>query len=472
MSRTFRSDAVSGILRSFTLLLAVSTLLITAMTSTTRALSDPIRIMPLGDSLTEGYPQMLGGYRIPLWDQLSSAGLNTELVGSMTDDFEWAQPQHEGHSGWKIADLDQQVGIWLSTYQPDIVLLLIGTNDILLHEFEGMNERYGALIDHIFSVKPDAWVIVSRIPPIGETALNTQVEAFNKALPAIVQPRAAAGQQISLVDLYSPFTWADLLDGVHLIDSAYPRMAEVWNAEISTLVLTPVHPLTPVTYEAIHTPFYTFTWTQSGNIDSTYKLKVRDEAGLFEYAEKNIPLSACTNGICRAVLNFTTPPPNRTALRWRISIDGQTTPWRSFTTDMPGAPQLVKPLDGEQIETTAPRLVWSQVPDAEEMQLIIDQINLPDDNGGFNGKARVIDMTLNATSTPTLLEVCDPGTRRCSLKLETLGTLLPGSGDYKWSIKTRSAFGKGRSEKWRFSVTDGVITRDALIPLPLPPAAP
>jgi lysophospholipase L1-like esterase len=464
----FPSRRTSGIIPLFGLLTTLI-LLSFKMMPMTNALSNPVRIMPLGDSLTEGYPQMQGGYRVALWDELNSQGISSEFVGSMTDGFEWSQPHHEGHSGWKIADLDQQVGIWLSTYQPDIVLLLIGTNDILYGEFEGMPERYGTLIDHIFGVKPDTWLIVSRIPPIGETALNTQVESFNAQLPDIVRMRAAEGRQISLVDLFAPFTWADLLDGVHFTDSAYPSVAAVWNTEIDTLLSTSLHQLAPVTSEAIHTPFYTFTWTQAGSTESTYKIKVKDEAGLFKHVEKNISQSVCMGGICRAVLTFTTPPPNRTSLRWKLSVDDLSTPWRSFTTDMPGVPQLVKPLNGEFLETTAPRFVWSQVPDADEMQLIIDQINLPDENGGMNGKQRVVDVTLNASSMPTIYEVCDPGTKRCSVKLETLSLLLPGFGDYRWSIKTRSAFGKGRSEKWRFTVTDGVITRDSLIPLPPAP---
>jgi lysophospholipase L1-like esterase len=459
----------SAVLRFSGILLTTLTLWMTSMTSTSpamQALSTPIRIMPLGDSLTEGYPQMQGGYRTPLWDLLNSQGLTTEFVGSMTDGFEWIQPHHEGHSGWKIGDLDQQVGIWISTYQPDIVLLMIGTNDILNHEFEGMTERYGTLIDHIFSVKPDVWLVVSRVPPIGESTFNSQVQAFNRLLPEIIQMRAAAGQQISLVDMYAPFTSSDLLDGVHFNDFAYPRVAEVWQHEIDALVRSSLHPLAPVASESIHTPFYAFTWTQTGSVDATYKIKVKDEAGVFKHVEKYISQAVCSSGICRTILNFETPPPNRTALRWKIAIEGQSSPWRSFSTDMPGAPQLVKPFNGEFLETTAPKFVWSQVPDAEEMQLIIDQINLPDENGGMNGKARVVEVTLNTASTPSLAEVCDPGTKRCSLRLETLGTLLPGTGDYRWSIKTRSAFGKGRSVKWLFNVTDGIITRDQLLPLP------
>jgi hypothetical protein len=35
---------------------------------------------------------------------------------------------------------------------------------------------------------------------------NPLIEAYNKAIPAIVQARIAAGQHVILVDMYSAFT--------------------------------------------------------------------------------------------------------------------------------------------------------------------------------------------------------------------------------------------------------------------------
>lgn len=456
-----------------------------SLTSTTS-----IRIMPLGDSLTEGYPQMQGGYRIPLWAGLTASGITAEFVGTMTDSLEWAQPHHEGHSGWKIDDLSQNIGGWIATSQPDIILMLIGTNDILNGQHDGMSERYGTLINQIFAAKPDVRLIVSRIPPIGESVMNAQVETFNAALPDVVSHRAQTGQRISLVDLYAPFTSADLLDGVHLIDSAYPRMAEVWLTELRDLLLSPVQALTPVAFERVHTPFYTFTWTQSANPDATYKIKIKDLEKRYKHVEKNIAPAFCVNGICRAAMSFQNMPPNHTTLRWKIITDGQSSGWRPFVTDMPGTPNLIKPANGALLEPPLPRFVWSPVPDAEQMQLVIDQINLSDDQGGMNGKRRVVEFTFSAESIPLLTEVCDPGARRCSVKLESLGIPSLTNGDYRWSIKTRSAFGKGRSEKWQFSVHDGIvrddIIHDAVVPasttvpastppeglVPLPPPVP
>src|SRR5690606_30588836 len=130
-------------------------------------------------------------------------------------------------------------------------------------------------------------------------------------------------------------TSADLLDGVHLIDSAYPRMAEVWLTELRSLLLSTVQPLTPVAFERIHTPFYTFIWTQAANPDATYKIKIRDLTKSYKHVEKAISPAVCVNGICRATMTFQSPLPNRTTLRWKIKVDGQSTAWRPFITDMP-----------------------------------------------------------------------------------------------------------------------------------------
>ena len=67
-----------------------------------------LRVMPLGDSITQGSKsEDTAGYRGPLWTKLLAAGYNVDYVGSNT-----ATPgtvagmdiNHEGHGGWKIDD--------------------------------------------------------------------------------------------------------------------------------------------------------------------------------------------------------------------------------------------------------------------------------------------------------------------------------------------------------------------------------
>ncbi len=92
-----------------------------------------VRIMPLGDSITEG---VLGssddtGYRRALYLSLTAAGHSVNFVGSLANgtptDFD---RDHEGHSGWRADQIRNNISSWLTTNPADIILLHIGTNDI------------------------------------------------------------------------------------------------------------------------------------------------------------------------------------------------------------------------------------------------------------------------------------------------------------------------------------------------------
>lgn len=90
----------------------------------------PVRIMPLGDSNTWG--QLVpGSYRTQLYQDLATEGIRTQFVGSLSNGPD-ALPSknNEGHSGWTISQIAGGVDTWLKASQPQIVLLMIGTNDI------------------------------------------------------------------------------------------------------------------------------------------------------------------------------------------------------------------------------------------------------------------------------------------------------------------------------------------------------
>jgi hypothetical protein len=61
-----------------------------------------VRVMPLGDSITEG-TQVPGGYRIGLWQRLTAGGYRVDLVGSQFNGpAALGDHDHEGHPGWRI----------------------------------------------------------------------------------------------------------------------------------------------------------------------------------------------------------------------------------------------------------------------------------------------------------------------------------------------------------------------------------
>jgi lysophospholipase L1-like esterase len=188
-----------------------------------------VRVMPLGDSITEG-TQVPGGYRIGLWQRFSTDGYRVDLVGSQFNGpATLGDHDHEGHPGWRIDQIDASVVGWLNTYQPHTVLLHIGTNDILQNfNVSGAPGRLSTLIDHITATAPAAEVFVAQIIPLANSTQESQVQTFNAAIPGIVQSKVNAGRHVHLVDMHSALTAADLTDGIHPTATGYDKMATVW----------------------------------------------------------------------------------------------------------------------------------------------------------------------------------------------------------------------------------------------------
>src|SRR3954452_2023929 len=108
-----------------------------------------VRVMPLGDSITEG-TQVPGGYRIGLWQRLAAGRYTIDFTGSQFNGpGNLGDHDHEGHPGWRIDQIDANITGWLRTQNPRTVLLHIGTNDVLQNfNLSGAPQRLPTLIDH------------------------------------------------------------------------------------------------------------------------------------------------------------------------------------------------------------------------------------------------------------------------------------------------------------------------------------
>ncbi|MCA1222342.1 SGNH/GDSL hydrolase family protein [Streptomyces sp. 8L] len=193
-----------------------------------------VRIMPLGDSITDGYTPYPGGYRVNLWQRLGAEGHRIDFVGSQFNGpAALGDHDHEGHPGWRIDQLDANIVNWLGTSDPRTVLLHIGTNDINQnYDVANAPARLSTLIDHILQQKPDVELFVAEIITEQGEPHATMVNTFNAAIPGIV---ASKGPHVHLVDMHAALTEADLADGVHPKQEGYDKMAAVWDRALASV---------------------------------------------------------------------------------------------------------------------------------------------------------------------------------------------------------------------------------------------
>ncbi len=217
------------------------------------------RVMPLGDSITDGCcgentKSMGASYRLELFHLSLINNKKLTFVGSHSsgpntvDNVAFPKKQ-EGHSGWTIADgggragLQAQVAGWLKATPPDIVTLMIGTNDVDISlDLPNAPKRVGTLIDTITQTSPTALVVVAQIVPTRTDNENARIQAFNAGLSPIVKSFADAGKHVILVDMYGAYTKnadfknAYLANGLHPSDAGYAVLANTWWDAIGRLL--------------------------------------------------------------------------------------------------------------------------------------------------------------------------------------------------------------------------------------------
>jgi lysophospholipase L1-like esterase len=213
-------------------------------------------IMPLGDSITDGVGSSAGGgYRVQLFHDAVQGHQSITFVGSATDpngpatvDGKTFPRNHEGHPGYTIDNSSTTSGISplvdasSATNHPNIILLMIGTNDINRNiDPANAPTRLGTLLDKIIADTPNSLVVVAKITPWQDDGTNTSAVApYNSAIATVVQTRITSGKHVTLVDMYTPFRansnykTALMNDYLHPNDAGYVIMGDTWYAAIKS----------------------------------------------------------------------------------------------------------------------------------------------------------------------------------------------------------------------------------------------
>jgi lysophospholipase L1-like esterase len=212
------------------------------VTALAAAKPEPLRIMPLGDSLTRGLNgagNTPGGYRTRLFQRLTKELGPVEFVGSVSDNPDpknLPDPDHEGHGGNRIDESAAHIDEWISAAAPAIVLVHLGTNDIVQqHDVEKAPLRLDALVQRIIQLSPTTRIIVAQIIPSTEPGAETRIKAYNVQVAAMVAMHVKRGDHVSMVDMHRALVPADFVDVYHPAKAGYDKMADAWFEAIKKL---------------------------------------------------------------------------------------------------------------------------------------------------------------------------------------------------------------------------------------------
>lgn len=253
------------------------------------AADETVKILAIGDSITHGYINGDNGYRKYFCYDLQQNGItNFDMVGpenSWTNEatYNWNgttityDPQHAGYSGYTIQNIGSRSGIqetifnntytngdssgnMLEAYAPDVIMLQIGTNDILDAQLTGVGDRLEELVDMILpyvsetgkvlylasipdidvSVRYDwlgayEWAVEGGVSyaedPVTFTAnVQKALDDYNTTVKNLVAKKQAEGANIQFSDINSVIDIAagDLEDGVHPSEQGYAKMGQYW----------------------------------------------------------------------------------------------------------------------------------------------------------------------------------------------------------------------------------------------------
>ncbi len=215
------------------------------------------RILPLGDSITQSTLPHLS-YRYNLWVKLIDSGFAFDFVGSLIDNAgsggsnpgNWPlyknvfDQNHEGHSGNRTDEILASLSGWMQGYTPDIVLLHIGTNDVLQsRQTQLAVTDIKAIIDTLRAKNPSIIVLLAKILPITPSDPHAPlISQLNMAISGIVSEKNTPDSRVIAVDQNTGFDVAtDTYDGVHPNATGEEKMAKKWfdALQLFTLKATP-----------------------------------------------------------------------------------------------------------------------------------------------------------------------------------------------------------------------------------------
>jgi lysophospholipase L1-like esterase len=201
----------------------------------------PIRIMPLGDSITQANDRY-DSYRRRLWLRLRQAGYEVDFVGSHQTHFGGPAPRsdfdqdHEGHWGWRVDEVLTRIEQWTAAAEPDVVLIHLGTNDLGVEPIETTLAELQSLLERIRQVNPQVTLLIAELIPCGDPE---QIRQLNQLIRQLANQMNTDNSSVISVDQFSgfdPTRSKDTYDGCHPNAAGERKIADRWFAALQPLL--------------------------------------------------------------------------------------------------------------------------------------------------------------------------------------------------------------------------------------------
>ena len=236
--------------------------------------SNPLKIMPVGDSITDDC-SINGAWRLYLQPLLQTNGYAFTNLGrwlsSPTSTF--TKTRHEGICGAVIAYpgmfgyhtyptlsncAQKTLMDALTNYSPDLFLIDLGVNDMGYgrNPYLVATNHMATLLDSIFAKVPAAHIIVGKPTTITGASIGsppystygTNMPIYCAALQSMINARQDQGQNVSFADLFSVVDGATMMqsDGTHPNAAGLSAMAREWSFRIAAITVRTNMVMTPL----------------------------------------------------------------------------------------------------------------------------------------------------------------------------------------------------------------------------------
>lgn len=222
--------------------------------------ADQIKIMPIGDSITNGDGET-GGYRKYLDYTLKQKGITFDMVGpnrDMNASFNYNgqsvqyDSDHAGFSGYQI----KEVPDWgksqgnkgslynelknnnaIKKYSPDIILLIIGTNDMTANRsMSDCSSHLHDLLDYMLADMPsDGMIFIGSIPEFTMYGGNPEkIANYNNTVKQVASDYSSSGKHVQFADVHGCLNGMNDIgsDNLHPSGKGYEKMGKFWASVI------------------------------------------------------------------------------------------------------------------------------------------------------------------------------------------------------------------------------------------------